>query len=182
MNLGDGAHRRAWVVRSRFLLDGNRRRQTFDVIDIGLFHQRQKLPGVGGQRFDVAALALGIQGIEGQRGFAGTGQTGDDNQPVAGQVEIDVVQVVRAGAANLDHVHAREVGKGCGLKGHHNGTLGPYRIAPSALRRAHSRTLWRPLKRLISQPRRMRLHCMPQHIGRHSCYHAFAHCHRRSPP
>jgi hypothetical protein len=49
VDFGDGADGRARVVRGRFLLDGNRRAQAFDQVDIGLFHQLQKLSGVGRQ-------------------------------------------------------------------------------------------------------------------------------------
>jgi hypothetical protein len=66
-------------------------RQAFDQVDIGLFHQLQELPGVGRQRFDVAALALGVQGVKGERGFAGAGQAGDHDELVARQVEVDVL-------------------------------------------------------------------------------------------
>ena len=44
---------------------------------VGLLHALQELAGVGGERFDVAALAFGVDGVEGQRGFAGPGDTGD---------------------------------------------------------------------------------------------------------
>ena len=64
VDLGDGADGRARVVRGRLLLDGNRRRQALDQVDVGLLHQLQKLPGVGRQRFDVAPLTLCIQGVE----------------------------------------------------------------------------------------------------------------------
>ena len=40
VNFGNGAHGRTRVVRGGFLLDGNRRRQAFDMVDIGLFHHR----------------------------------------------------------------------------------------------------------------------------------------------
>ena len=66
VNLRNGAHGGARVVRGGFLFDGNRRRQTFDVIDIRFLHHRQELPGVGRERFHVAALALGVQRVEGQ--------------------------------------------------------------------------------------------------------------------
>ena len=105
VDLGDGADRRTWIVRGRFLLDGNRWRQTFDVIDVGLFHDRQKLPRIGRQRFDVATLAFGVDGVKGQRGLAGAGQAGDHDQPVARQIEIDILEVVRACAAQMNRIH-----------------------------------------------------------------------------
>jgi hypothetical protein len=70
VDLGYGTDRGAWVVRSRFLLDRDRRGQALDVVEVGLFHHRQELARVGRQRFDVAALALGINRIERERGFA----------------------------------------------------------------------------------------------------------------
>ncbi len=76
-----------------------------DGIHVGLVHHRQELPRVGRQRFHVAALALGVQRVEGQRGLAGPRQTGDDNQAVARQIYVDVAQVVRAGAADADEFH-----------------------------------------------------------------------------
>ena len=91
VDLGDRADGGARIVRGRFLLDGDGRRQALDGVDVRLFHHRQELAGVGRQRFDVAPLALGIDGVEGQRGLAGAGQAGQDDQPIARQVEIDVL-------------------------------------------------------------------------------------------
>jgi hypothetical protein len=79
--------------------------QTFDQVDVRLFHQLQELPRVGRQRFDVAPLAFGVQRVEGERGLAGTGQPGDHDQLVARQIEVDVLQVVGAGAADADEFH-----------------------------------------------------------------------------
>jgi len=45
------------------------RAKAFDEIDVRLFHLIQKLPGVGGEAFHIAALPLGIKGVEGERGF-----------------------------------------------------------------------------------------------------------------
>ena len=66
VDLGDRADRGARIVRGGFLLDGDRRTQALDEIDIRLVHARQELPCVGRQRFDIATLALGVQGIEGE--------------------------------------------------------------------------------------------------------------------
>ena len=91
-------------MRCRFLFDRDRRRQAFDVVDVGLVHHAEELAGVGGQRFDVAALAFGIDGVEGERGLAGAGQAGDHDQLLARQVEVDVLEVVRACTADADVV------------------------------------------------------------------------------
>ncbi len=123
VNFGDGAHRGAGVVVGGLLLNGNGGRQTFDQVDIGFVEAIQKLARVGRQAFHVSALALGIQGVEGQRRLARPRQTGDDHQLVAGQIHIDVGQVVgarsphrnlvgfaKAGGTNL----VAEVGAICG--------------------------------------------------------------------
>ena len=86
VDLGDGTDGGARVVRRRLLFDRDGRGQAFDHVDIGLFHQLQELARVGRQRLHVAALPLGIQGIEGQRRLARTGQASNDDELVAGEV------------------------------------------------------------------------------------------------
>jgi len=105
VDLGDRAHRGAGVVGGGFLFDGNGRAQALDQVHVRFLHQRQELPGVGREGFHVAALTLGIQGIEGQGGLARAGQAGDDDEPVPGQVQVHVLQIVGTGAANTDAVH-----------------------------------------------------------------------------
>ena len=53
-------------MRSGFLLNRNRRRQSLDVINIRLLHNREKLPRIGGQRFHITTLAFGIKRIKRQ--------------------------------------------------------------------------------------------------------------------
>ena len=66
VDLGDGADRRARVVRSGFLLDRDRRAEALDRVDVGLVHQLQELARVRAQAFDVATLAFGIERVEGE--------------------------------------------------------------------------------------------------------------------
>ena len=105
VDFGDGADGGARVVRGRFLLNGNGGREAFDVVHIRLVHDGEELARVGGKRFDVAPLSLGVDGIEGERGLAAAGEAGDDDEAVARQVEVDVFQVVGARAANGDGFH-----------------------------------------------------------------------------
>ena len=77
-------------------------RAGLDHIHIGLVHQLQKLAGVGGQALHIAALPFRIQRVKRQAGLAGARQPGDHPQLVAGDVEVDVFQVVRACTANAD--------------------------------------------------------------------------------
>ena len=107
VDLGDGADGRARIFRGGLLLDRDRRRQPVDLVDVGLLHHLQELARIGRQRFDVAALALGIDGVEGERGFAGAGQAGEHHQLVARNLEVDVFEIVLARAANCYRAHAR---------------------------------------------------------------------------
>ena len=66
VDLRDGADGRARVPRRRLLVDRDRRREPVDRVDVGLLHHLQELARVRGERLDVAALALGVDGVEGQ--------------------------------------------------------------------------------------------------------------------
>jgi hypothetical protein len=83
------------------------------MVDVRLLHHFEELPGIGRQAFDIAPLSLGIDRVEGERGFARAGQAGDDHQPVAWDIHVDILQIVLAGAANRDRfLHRRsEVGR-----------------------------------------------------------------------
>ena len=99
VDFGDGADRRPRIRRRRLLLDRDGRRQAVDQIDVRLLHLLEKLPGVGRQRLDVAALPFGVDRVEGERRLARPRQPGDDRQLVARNVDVDVAKVVNAGAA-----------------------------------------------------------------------------------
>ena len=92
-------------MRRGFLLDGDRRRQPLDGVDVRLFHHGQKLARIGRQALNIAPLAFGINRVEGQGRFTGAGEAGDDDEPIAREGQVDVAQVVRARTANLDGVH-----------------------------------------------------------------------------
>ena len=66
VDLGDRADRRARVAVGRLLVDRHRRREPLDEVDVGLVHLPEELAGVGRQRLDVAALALGEDRVERQ--------------------------------------------------------------------------------------------------------------------
>ena len=74
------------------------------VVDVGFFDALEELAGVGGEGFDVAALAFGVDGVEGERGLARPADTADDGEGVVGYVDVDALQVVGAGSANCDLV------------------------------------------------------------------------------
>ena len=90
-------------------------REALDEVDVGLVHLAEELAGVGRQRLDVAALALGEDRVEGEAGLARPGQPGEDDQGVARQVERDVLEVVLAGATDDETVgHGGVLAKGSG--------------------------------------------------------------------
>ena len=110
VDLGDGADRRARVAPGALLVDRDGRRQAVDLVDVRLLHLAEELAGVGGQALDIAALALGVDRVEGEAGLAGAGQAGDDDEPVAREGDVDVLEVVLARAAHdeliLGHVRS----------------------------------------------------------------------------
>ncbi len=111
VNFGDGADRGARVVGSGLLFDGDGRGEPLDVIHVRLLHQGEELAGISGERLHIAALPLGIEGIECQGGFARAGEAGDHDQLVAGQSQVDVLEVVGAGTPDHDlfHLVARSI-------------------------------------------------------------------------
>jgi hypothetical protein len=62
------------------------------------------MPRVGGEALDVAALALGVERVKGQRGFAGARRTGDDDQLLLGDFDSDLLEVVLPRAGDDDAV------------------------------------------------------------------------------
>ena len=90
-NLRHGPHRTACGTDRIALLDGDRRRDILDPIHRGLVHPVEELSSVGGERLDVAALPLRIEGIEGQRAFAGSAQTCHHDPLPQRQVEVETL-------------------------------------------------------------------------------------------
>ena len=109
VDLGDRPDGRARVVARRLLLDRDRRRQPLDQVDVGLLHQLEELARIRRQRLDVAALALRVKRVERERRLPRAGEPGDDDQAIAREIEIEVLEVVRARTADADGFHAREV-------------------------------------------------------------------------
>lgn len=66
IDLGEGPDGGAGGANRVFLLDGNCGRDAIDAVDLGFVHAVEELADVGGEGFDVAALALGIEGVEGE--------------------------------------------------------------------------------------------------------------------
>ena len=90
-------------------------RAGLDHIHIGLVHQLQELPGVGGQALHIAPLPFGVQGVKRQAGFARTAQAGNHHQLVARNVDVDVLEVVSAGTPDADLVGVVGLGQAGGI-------------------------------------------------------------------
>src|SRR5688500_1502369 len=102
VDLGCSPDSRAGRLRWISLLDCYSWRKSFDRVDVGFLHPFEELPGVCGERLDVAPLAFGIDGVEGEGGFSGARRPGDDCEGAAGNFEVEALQVVLPRAANDD--------------------------------------------------------------------------------
>ncbi len=100
VDLGHGAHGRARVARGRLLVDRDRRAEALDRVDVGLLHHLEELARVGRERLDVAALALGVDRVEGKARLAGAGEPGDADERVPREPDRDVLEVVLPGAVD----------------------------------------------------------------------------------
>jgi hypothetical protein len=108
------------VDRGLRFVDFYRRREALDEVDVGLVHLAEELAGVRRQRLHVPALALREDRVEGQARLARAGQPREDDQRVPGQVDVDVLEVVLAGAAHDEAVHGFPVSR-CGQMHHRKG-------------------------------------------------------------
>ncbi len=102
VDFGDGADRGARAAVGGLLFDGDGGAQTVDGIHFGAFHLIEELARVGRERFHVAALALGVDGVEGERGFAGAAQARDHREGVARDFDVDIFEIVLASAVHGD--------------------------------------------------------------------------------
>ena len=110
VDFGDRAHGAATTGDGIALLDGNGGADAVDPVDIRLGQAGQELAGVGGQGFHVTALTLGVQGVENQGRFARAREARNRGQHAPGKIDIDVLQIVLAGAFDPDpfgHVQLR---------------------------------------------------------------------------
>lgn len=77
VDLRDGTHRGARVSRRGLLVDGDGRGEAVDGVEVGLVHLAQEHAGVAGERLHIAALPLGVDGVEGETGLAGAREARD---------------------------------------------------------------------------------------------------------
>jgi len=102
--LGDGADGGAGVLGGSLLVDGDGGGEPLDLVDIGLAHAPEELSGIARERLDIPSLPLGVEGRERQCTLAAAADTGDDDELVLGDLEVDVLEVVLSGSEELDGI------------------------------------------------------------------------------
>jgi hypothetical protein len=103
VDLGEGADGGARRGRDEAALgDADARREPGEQLVGGLSRRAELLAHVARQRFDEAALGLGVQRVERERGLAAAGGPREDEEALAREVEVDGAEVVFARAADLD--------------------------------------------------------------------------------
>ena len=111
--LGDRTDCRAGRAGQNARLDRHGRGQTADGVNLGFGALVKKLTGIGRQRFNIAAASFGVQHVKGQGRFTRAGHAGDDHQPVAGNVNTDVLEIVLAGTPDADCFHGPKEAQFC---------------------------------------------------------------------
>ena len=65
VNFGDRANGRTRILARTLLLNGNRRREPLDQVDLWLLHLAKELACIRRETLYVAALSFGIEGVKG---------------------------------------------------------------------------------------------------------------------
>ena len=102
VQLGHRADRGARGAHRVGLVDGDGRRHAVHPVDRRAVHAVEKLARIGAEGFDVTALAFGVQRVEHQAALARAAGARDHRHVAGAQVEIEVLEVVLASAADAD--------------------------------------------------------------------------------
>ena len=117
------AHRGAAGAHGVGLVDGNGRGHALDLVHGRFVHAVQKLARIGAEGFHVAALAFGIQRVKNQARLARATGARDHREFTGADVQIQVLEVVLACAADSD----QSLGHGSSLSGVRRNILGTNR-------------------------------------------------------
>ena len=104
INLRHRRHSWAWVAWSRFLINRNCRRKARNHIDIRFIHHAKEHARIARKRLDVATLTFGINRIKSEGRLTRTRKSRNHDQLIARDINIDILEVIRACAANSDIV------------------------------------------------------------------------------
>ncbi len=87
------------------MLNGDGRRNSADLVHARLVHPVEELPHVRAERFDVTALAFGVNGFESETRLSAPARTGNDGQFAERKIDIYALEIVLARPANLHATH-----------------------------------------------------------------------------
>ena len=105
-----GGHAADGGARARgpaLLLQGDRRRQPVDVVDVRRRELIEEPPRVRRDRFEVAPLRLRVERAECEGRLARAGHAGEHDQALAREIDVDVLQIVLARATDANEVGGR---------------------------------------------------------------------------
>jgi hypothetical protein len=102
VDLGAGGHGRPGVAGGASLLDRDRRADPLEEVEGGFLHPLQELAGVGGEALHVAALALGVERVEGEAALARPRHPRHHHELAGGHGDVDSLQVVDADSPSDD--------------------------------------------------------------------------------
>src|SRR5207244_2781690 len=91
------------------LLNGDRGRDTADIVNARLVHAVEELPHVRAERFDITSLAFSVNRLECETRFAAAARAGDDGQFSQWKIDVDSFEIVLACAANLNAIILRRI-------------------------------------------------------------------------
>jgi hypothetical protein len=100
-----GRRQRAARMHGRnALLDRQNGGQPLDFVDVGALHLIEVGARPGREGFEIPALPLGEKGVEGERAFTAAADAGDGNQRAAGNIDVDILQIVDPRPADADGI------------------------------------------------------------------------------
>ncbi len=105
------ADRRPRARRAALLLQRDRRRQAVDAVEVRHADLIDQPSRVRGDRLEIAPLRLRVQRAERERRLSRPGDAGEHDQRVARDVDVDVLEVVFARAADADEGVGRGIGR-----------------------------------------------------------------------
>src|SRR5690606_27538749 len=86
-----------------------------DAVHLRLVHAVEKLPGIRRESLHIAALAFCVQGVKGQRTFSRARHTGEHGEGAGVERDIEILEIVLAGAKDADMRAHGEMIKRSGL-------------------------------------------------------------------
>src|ERR1700757_3255664 len=102
INFSDGSNSRLSSATRDPLFNGNGWRQPIHQVNIRFFQLFDELAGIWRHAVEESALAFGKKNVECERRFPRTAKTGDHHHLIAWNTDIDVLQVMLAGAVDLN--------------------------------------------------------------------------------